>query len=262
MPKSNIITDTTIFTGCDSKYWNKFGISFVKSFKFYNPASTVHIHLFNPTDADLIAIDSLPCNYSYEYIDDSFVCELVDNAKRYLNNELDDPEYRSAIKHGLKFCHQDSLDERLKYLMTFSVFASFRFIRLAEMWDGVNPIAAYDTDTVCKGAIVVNEMLTDADGGCYSHKGTRFVVSLVAFKNNSSFIKAWAGLLQDRFNKKTVYGFLDQDTLVSLSNTQRLDKISGKFCDPGKKSNSSIVITGKGNTKESEIFIQEQNKWK
>ena len=257
-----MINQPTIFTGCDSKYWKTYGTSFVKSFKFYNPDTQVHIHIINPDDQDLELIKKLPCSFTHENVNQSSIDELSISALKYLSNELYDPDYKSFVKFGLKFCNQETVEEKVNHLMTFSTFAMSRFIKLSELWSGDHPIAAYDIDTICKGPVSISKMLGNNNAGCLSVKGDRFVVSLVAFNNKCKLLQEWGSILQTAFDNKKVYGFLDQDTFVNLSNKYSVTRIERKYCDHTNKSKDSLVMTGKGSTKTSDIFINEKNKWK
>lgn len=255
--------DQCFFTGCDSKYWKLYGVPFVKSFKFFNPLSTIHIHLINPEDCDLEEIATLPCEFSYEYLPTSYIEDLVDSSYKFLTEEIVDLEYKTFLKSGLKFCTKyEEVKDNLRDLMTFSVFAMKRFIKLSKMWDGNTPIAAYDIDTVCAAPIDIKKMLNEKSEGCLVVKNDRFVVSLVAFSNNSNMLKEWGNLLEKKLDEKKVYGFLDQDSFVTLSKHYNVEKISRIFCDHTKKSIWSYVMTGKGDTKYSEMFKQAQSKWR
>lgn len=255
--------DQIFFTGCDSKYWKQYGVSFVKSFKFYNPLSTVHIHLINPDTDDLEQINNLPCEFSYEHLPEGYIDDLVESSYKFLTDEIVDTEYKSFLKFGLKFCTKyENVKDNLKDLMTFSVFAMKRFIKLSTLWNGQTPIAAYDIDTICKSPINITKMLNGKSEGCLVVKGDRFVVSLVAFSNNSKMLKEWGNFLEGKLNEKKVYGFLDQDSFVDLSKNYTVEKIPRIFCDHTKKSIGSYVMTGKGDTKYSDLFKKEQSKWR
>ena len=54
-----MISNTTIFTGGDSKYWKQYGKSFVKSFKHFNPNTDIFVQIFNPDSDDINELNSL-----------------------------------------------------------------------------------------------------------------------------------------------------------------------------------------------------------
>jgi hypothetical protein len=249
------------YTGCDSKYWKTYGISFVNSFNFFNPMSKIHIHLINPDESDLQTISKLPCSYSTENLSDNYIDDQIESASNFLNNNKD-INYSSDIKSGLKFCtkHEKEKDN-LRDLITFSVFAIKRFVNLPKIINSFDYIAAYDIDTICKSKIDISAMLNGKNQGCLNVKGDRFVVSLVAFNKQSEMLMHWASILEHRLNEKKIYGFLDQDSFVNLSNSYDVEKISRIYCDHTNKSRNSFVMTGKGQTKYSDLFKNEQSKW-
>tara|TARA_B110000503_G_C7157301_1_gene417890 strand:- start:728 stop:1513 length:786 start_codon:yes stop_codon:yes gene_type:complete len=259
-----MITNTTIFTGGDSKYWKQYGKSFVKSFKHFNPNTDVFIQIFNPDSNDLAELNSLDCKYKVETIDQSYIDRLTNAHLNIFSNNLDE-DLKSKLNFGMKFSEKNygfvTLEDKMRHLITFAVYASFRFIRLAELWDGKNPVAAYDMDTICQSEINIDEMLGLNDAGCLSVKGDRLVVSLVAFRNNNQLLAEWGASLQHSFNSNRVYGFLDQDTFIHCAANYNITPIDKKFCDHTKKSNNACVITGKGNTKWSERFQIAQSRW-
>jgi len=259
-----MITKTTIFKGGDSNYWKQYGKSFVRSFKHYNPDKDVFVQIFNPDSNDIAELDSLDCKYSIENIEQSYIEDLInEHVSAYTNNT--DPQLKAHLKTGMKFSEKNygfvTLEDKMRHLITFAIYASFRFIKLAELWDGKNPVAAYDMDTVCRQSIDINEMLRENDAGCLSVKGNRLVVSLVAFRNNCQLLSDWGNTLKQNFENKTVYGFLDQDTFIKNSAKYSITHIDRVFCDHTKKASSAYVITGKGSSKWSELFLAEQQKW-
>lgn len=260
-----MITTPTIFTGCDSNYWKQYGKSFVKSFKHYNPDKDIFVQIFNPDDNDVKELTNIGCNYQIEILETSYIDDLVNvHVDKFQKNTNED--LKSKLKHGMSFSEKNygytTLEDKMRHLITFATYASFRFIRLSELWNGINPIAAYDIDTICNASVNINEMLDNNDSGCLSVKGDRYVVSLVAFRNHSQLLKEWGASLKESFLNKEVYGFLDQDTFVELSKKYNVTHIDRVYCDHTKKSHSSCVMTGKGTTKFTDNFKQAVEHWK
>jgi len=260
-----MITNTTIYTGGDSNYWKQYGRSFVNSFKYYNPEKDIFVQLFNPDSEDIKELNSLNCKYQVEVIDPLYIDNLVNEHINIFQNNTNE-DLRLKLKHGMSFSEKNygyvNVEDKMRHLIIFSVYASFRFIRLAELWKGSNPVVAYDMDTVCNGNINIDKMLGDNDAGCLSVKGNRFVVSLVAFRNNCQLLNDWGISLKKDFDNNQIYGFLDQDTFVNLSKNYKVTHIDRVYCDHTKKSHSSIVMTGKGTAKFEENFKQVIEKWK
>ena len=259
-----MINNTTIFTGGDSRYWKQYGRSFVRSFMHYNSDKDIFVQIFNPDEADIADLNSLGCKYNIENIDQEYIDKLTQSHLDIFVNDKD-PILKAKLKNGMKFSEKNyghtSLEDKMKHLMTFAVYASFRFVRLSELWSGKNPIAAYDMDTICQAKIDIDDMLKDNDAGCLAVKGNRFVVSLVAFNNNSPLLRDWGDMLKHKFSNNSVYGFLDQDCFIECSKNHNLTPIDRKYCDHTKKSNQSLVLTGKGNAKWSDRFQAAQSRW-
>jgi len=261
MPLSSTINTPTIFTGGDTKFWNRFGKSFVKSFKHFNPDKTIHVHIFDPTESDIAELKALPCNYSIEYTNQDEIDMLVENARLSLANPTADETHKWQLKPCMKYFEDiPDMHGKLLKLMRFTKFASTRFIRLSEMWTGEHPVLAYDMDTICQGTIPFENVFDD-DQGCLRVKGDRFVVSLVAFRNNSPMLKEWGDSLKASFETKKVHGFLDQDTFVGLSLRYSVTPIERNYCDSTSKSVNSLVMTAKGAMKEQEMFLSQVTKW-
>ena len=92
-----MITNTTIFTGGDSKYWKQYGKSFVKSIKHFNPDTEVFIQVFNPDSDDIAELDSLDCKYTIENIEQSYIDDLVNaHIDVYTNNT--NPQLKAHLK--------------------------------------------------------------------------------------------------------------------------------------------------------------------
>lgn len=253
-----MINSSTIFSGCDSKYWKLYGISFVKSFNYYNPDINIHIHLINPDDTDIASISMLPCTYSKEFISEiEFDTHYQKILKIISNNE--DKEYIKKIHSGLKFFESVEYHTALKLIIRFSLFAMSRFVQLSKLWTGNYPIIAYDIDSICLGKLDIDDILKNSDSATLMNKKGGCTASLVAFNNNSPLLRNWAKKLEQAIIESKVYGYLDQDLFNQLKNQFGVIKIDSKYCKSGNK--KGIVITGKGNVKHGENFIEEKNKW-
>jgi len=256
------ISYPTVFSGCDSIYWRRYGKSFVKSFKHFNPDKNIHIHLCNPEQKDIDEISSLSCNFSIQYISQETLKKSANISKKYVLDELKDEDLKSKIKFSLKFFTEGSDDEKHYNQIKFIHFACSRFIKLSEIWNGEYPVAAYDIDSICKAPIHFSDMLKNQSEGCLKIKGNRFVVSLTAFQHSSKMLREWGEQLKESFKEEKLWGFLDQDTFVDLSKKYNVLGIEKKFCDHTAKNQMSSVITGKGQTKYTDFFKQEIDKWK
>lgn len=65
------ISRDSFYFGCDSPYLNLYGIPLVNSLKAHAPWSSIHIHLFNPTEADIQWCKKSNVTVSYEQVDSS-----------------------------------------------------------------------------------------------------------------------------------------------------------------------------------------------
>jgi hypothetical protein len=253
-----------VFTGCDSKYWKTYGKPFVRSFQHYNPDKSVIIQIFNPDKEDIADLKSLKCEFYPEEISQSYIQTLTDKNLEIFNN-LENSDHRARLKNGMKFSEKNygyvSLEDKMTHLITFATYASYRFIRASEIWNGDNAIALFDIDSICMKPFNFDDMLGDKDAGCLAVKGDRLVVSLTAFRNNHPLLKDWGDSLKESFSSGLVYGFLDQDTFIEQSKKYDIKHIGREFCDHTKKSASSFVMTGKGMKKFGSLFETEQRKW-
>jgi hypothetical protein len=200
--------------------------------------------------------------FSFELLDTDYTNELIDNAIAHIFNPSLDQNFFDKLHFISKFYKDVSIENACDKTILFSIFAIKRFIQLAKIWDGDGILLSYDIDAVCKGFINTNEVLPIThDVGCLLVKGDRFVISLIGFRNTKIFLNNWIKKITYAFDEKKIYGFLDQDSFTELSSLYPVYKIERKFCDHTSKSRNSLVITGKGQMKHSDLFKNEQLKW-
>lgn len=65
------IQKDSLFFGCDSYYFNQYGISLINSLKEQAPWANIHSHIFNPTNDQLLWCTSNKVSCSYEVIESS-----------------------------------------------------------------------------------------------------------------------------------------------------------------------------------------------
>lgn len=246
---------TVIFSGCDSNYWKLYGRSFVNSFSFFNPDKIIHVHLINPDSEDLLSIESLSCEYSIEYINESIFKKVFNIIQQHLTS-IDDLEYKEKVKTGLTFCVQETVEEKIKFLAKFSIFAMSRFVKLKDL--NFHQILSYDIDSICLAKIDINDVLGDYEIGCLKNKKNGCVASLIALRTPSIFLNEWTDFLKKSLESGKIYGFLDQDSFDIISKNFNVKSIDRKFCNKKMK---GLVITGKGQSKFGEVFLKEQKKW-
>ena len=256
----NLINSPTIYTGCDSVYWNSYGISFVNSFKNYNKNLNVHVHIINPSDMDLKKVQNM-CNYSYEYIsleEHNRVFEVL--LQMYNKN---DPMcfYTKNMMRILKHYFTDSANyiEKIHKLANFIIYSNFRYINLHRIWDGACPILCYDTDTICTKEIVLDNIITN-NVCCFKKK--EYIISAVGFKNSKKFLTDWTKLIKFNFDNNKFYGNMDQKLFNEVSLNYDVDMIENNYCCTNINDQKSFVYTGKGNRKNNNKFTDMIEKWK
>lgn len=252
------ITDPCIFTSADSVFFNTYGISFIKSFAYFNPATDIHFHIIDPLDQDIVLLKNLPCNYSVSYTDDSLKLETIKNLKKVLENKTDE-FLISGLNSAFRFLKDlTTLDEKLHKLVHGQNYRSGRFIEMNKLWSGKSTILCYDVDTVCTGSFDLENVIEQPQG-CLDIKG-RFVTSLTAFKNDSQLLRDWGTQLNYYKTNKISFGFMDQNTFISLSKNYQTQSITREYCNHSK--GKSFVITGKGSKKFGADFMKAVDKWK
>lgn len=258
--EKDIIDKPCIYTSADSIFFNLYGEGFINSFSHFNRNVKIHIHIFDPTDTDISKLESLPCDYSIGYIDEQLKLETVENLK-YIYQQNTNKKLIAGLKSAFRFRKdQKTLEEKIDKLVHGQNYRSGRFIALKNLWDGKNLVAAYDIDTICQNKIPLDKILPNNAQGCLSIKG-RFVTSLIAFKNNSKLIADLGNQLENyMFTEKISFGFMDQNTFIECSKKYQMGHIESKFCSPGK-GEDAFVITGKGNKKFNEKFLDKVNLW-
>jgi len=254
-----MINSPTIYTSSDTIFFNIYGISFIKSFKFFNPETNIHYHLFDPLDKDLELLKTLPCNFTFSYTSEECRLKIVDNLKKIWQDKTNLDLIR-RIKSSFKFLPDLTLDQKLYKIVSGQLYRSGRFIELNKLWSGNYPILAYDVDTLCIKKIKIDDVFKN-DQACLDIKGN-FVTSLTAFNNNSQLLRNWGLKLDFYFKNNISFGFMDQDTFIEESKNFEVYKIKRQFCDHTQKGKLSCVITGKGNSKFNDDFISKVNLWK
>ena len=256
--KQTTITTPCIFTSSDSVFFNTYGISFIKSFAYFNPTTDIHFHIIDPTEIDINLLETLPCKYSISRTDETLKLETVENLKKVLINKTDD-FLISGLNSAFRFLKDlPTLDEKLYKLVHGQNYRSGRFIELNNLWSGNNIVLCYDVDTICTANFDIESVIEESQG-CLDIKG-RFVTSLTAFKNNSQLLRDWGSKLDYYKKNKISFGFMDQNTFIDLSKKYQTQGITREYCNHSK--GKSFVITGKGSKKFGSKFMESVNQWK
>tara|TARA_B110000305_G_C19439225_1_gene640821 strand:+ start:762 stop:1547 length:786 start_codon:yes stop_codon:yes gene_type:complete len=259
--KQNIITSSCIFTAADSIFFNTYGISFIKSFSHFNAGVEIHFHIMDPMDVDILMLESLPCNYSVSYTDETLKLETVETLKKVLTDKTDLPLV-NQVKSAFKFLNNyDTTEKKLYKLVDGQNYRSGRFVALNKLWDGQNIVLCYDVDTICQGPIPIDKILPNYSQGCLLIKG-KFVTSLTVFKDNSQLLRDWGNALETYIKTdKISFAFMDQNTFIKMALSYDVEPINGHYCNH-LKSGAGLVVTGKGGTKFNGKFKDKINLWK
>jgi len=231
-----------IYAGSDSTFFKMFGISFVKSFKHFNPEMDILYHIMDPKEEDLELLELLPCEYTVSYTDQNYINEIIEKYK--------------DVKWLL-----DCSDKNLAIKATW--YRCWRFIEISRIWNSNQLLMIYDVDTVAINKMFdyTNEICNDTDQGCLDVKGNQ-VVSLTAFRNNSRLLKEWGELLEHNINEKIFHPTMDQNIFINCATKYDVQKINLSYCNYSKK-NYGFALTGKGIKKiENARFIEHVEKWR
>ena len=254
-----IINSPTIYTSSDTLFFNLYGISFIKSFKFFNPHLDIHYHIIDPLEKDLDLLKTLPCIFTISYTSEEYKQKTVDNLKKIYHDQ-NNLSLKHKIKLSFKFLPNLTLEQKFYKIISGQLYRSGRFIELDKLWSGNYPILAYDVDTLCIKKFEIDDVFV-TNQACLDIKGN-FVTSLTAFNNDSKLLRNWALKLDFYVKNNISFGFMDQETFINESKNFEVFKIGRQFCDHTQKGKLSYVITGKGNNKFNNDFMTKVELWK
>jgi hypothetical protein len=245
--------DFFIYTACDSKYFDDFGRTFVRSAQT-NSNHLIHIHLYNPRDDQLDYCSSIKdLSVTYEYVPQTLfhtAAANLESASQLIHHE------RSVT--AMKKSNDQSLAERLQK----TYYACARFVRLWEMMTPDAQVLAVDSDAVIRQNVPV---LSDYDFYIHHITGAkaRYLaggVMLPGKPGGYQFLSEYAQELIKYINSDYLYWSLDQDVLDAIVPRYRWGNLPKTYIDWDMHP-ASYIWTAKGQRKERAVFVNEQKKY-
>ena len=247
-----------IYTACDSHYFEEFGRVIVRSIQ-RNTTMGIHLHLYNPTAEQVCWCESQPqVSITYEHVDPlSFVA-----AAQYWQRDDLDPAQADQLRRthtAMQKGHDQNLVERLQK----TYYACARFIRLQQCMQPSHQVLAIDSD-----AVVRSQLQPLPDGPDFyihyiSGRRARYLaggIYLPGTSTASEFMTQYAHELTLKLASDHLYWGLDQDVLEHVVPNYQVAQLPMSWIDWEMRPDSA-VWTAKGQRKELEIFIREQQKY-
>lgn len=253
IPALNGTCDQTqffLYTACDSVYFDEFAPSLVNSIKA-NTRLPVHVHIFNPTPAQISFCQQPRLSCTWEYVsEDLFVpaANKLDPASVNYQRTL------TAMSKG----NDSSLASRLQK----TYYACARFIRLGQLFNPDIGAFAIDVDAIVRKPI---DWLSDnkmyihrvsGDKNWYMAGG----IYLNPCHEAQNFITDYAEQLTNSIVNDNIYWGLDQDLLETTVPSGKCGQLPTNLIDWHMREHSPIW-TAKGTRKTLTKFINEQKKY-
>jgi hypothetical protein len=239
-----------VYAACDSEYFDEFGREFVNSIQQHTSFG-IHIHVFNPTQAQLEFCQSRAVSVTHELVPFDWFSNI--STDQLTPKQLE--RTHTAMEKG----HDQSVAERLRK----TYYACVRFVRLQEVFSGNTTVFAADIDAVVRCAIP--ELSTH---DFYIHhitgKKARFLAGGLWLNPNTGtvkFLQEYADSLRSSIEQDYIYWGLDQDVLDPIVPKYQYGNLPMAYIDWNMQPDS-YVWTAKGKRKDLEIFKSEKLKYK
>ena len=242
--------DFLVYTACDRDYFDQFGKIFCRS-ALTAGQTNVHLHLFNPTDAQLQWCGSNGVGTTWEYTTELNFAPLVDKLKLTAG----EPLRRSLV------AMEKGKDANLKQRLEKTYYACARFIRLAQVHLACSTLFACDIDAVVRKPIP--RLSTEKEFYIHQIFGTkaRFLAGGLYLNSTAvKFAQDYADVLTKNIQQDTLYWSMDQDVLDPLVPQCNYGQLPETLIDWYMRP-ESIIWTAKGTRKDNQRFIVEQKQY-
>ena len=242
--------DFYIYAACDTQYFAEFGEAFVNSIQ-HNTSAGIHLHLFNPNEAQVLKCHSLGTTVTWE----SAPLTLFESAA---NTQLTPTHLDRTLNAMLK-----GGDRLIIERMQKTYYACARFIRLQEIFNPAVTVLELDVDAVVRKNFPRLEENCDFYIHHISGKKARFLAGglyLNANSNSLQFLAEYAKQLKFYIERDYIYWGLDQDLLDPIVPKYNYEQLPINYIDWNMQPDS-YVWTAKGVRKELEIFKSEKQKY-
>jgi hypothetical protein len=248
--------DFFIYAACDQQYFDNFGPAFVGSIQA-NTRASIHIHIFNPTPAQLEFCRHHKVGVTWEYVP----VELFEpSAKRWQVLPDSDPEL-SRYNRTLNAMGKGE-DASLTHRLQKTYYACARFIRLAELYQQI-PMLAVDIDAVVCSSFPGLDVRHDFYIHHVSGKRARYLAGGLWLNPSAQcqqFLNMYAAELRSWFEQDYVYWGLDQDLLDPIVPQFNHGQLPIEYIDWNMQTHS-YIWTAKGTRKSLQSFTAAQKKY-
>lgn len=242
--------DFYIYAACDAEYFNEFGEAFVNSIRS-NTSAGVHLHLFNPDEAQILKCHRLGATVTWESVPLSLFASAAETQLE--KTQLD--RTTNAMSKGK--------DRLIIERMQKTYYACARFIRLQEIYNPAITVLELDIDAVVRQDFPRLKNNCDFYIHHISGKKARFLAGgmyLNANTNSAQFLAEYAQQLKSYIERDYIYWGLDQDLLDPIVPKYYYSQLPMSYIDWDMKPDS-YVWTAKGTRKDLESFKAEKKKY-
>lgn len=246
-----------IYVAADSEYFDRFGPALINSVT-RNTSFGVHVHLYNPTQAQL---DFCKQNARTSHTWEQFGSDQFDSVVKFWTQpNLPEPyQSRRTKMMGMKQ-FADSQDITRWLFKTY--YACMRFVRLAELIQTPRPFLEIDIDGLVRAPFPI-EFGDGKDFYLYQKdKGGHLAGSILYTTQAGSlkFIQELAAKIRTEIERDNVYWFLDQHSIDAIIPNYNRGLLPISYVDWHMKPDSAIW-SAKGKRKELEVFKRELKKY-
>jgi hypothetical protein len=241
-----------LYTAADLNYFEIHGKPLISSV-LTNTVYSIHIHIINPTDAQLMWCSKRDrLSVSYEYIDCKIFKTIAQEwfHKSEFNNQREKQMYDKGQLYGV---------DTMADIIEKTYYACCRFIRLPELKPENTKCLILDVDGIVRSDFRID--LDDCDLYVYQKKSGEHLAGAILLNPSSDrFLKEFQKSLSKEIKKNNIYWFLDQIILDQIIGKYKKGLLPMSYIDWEMNPDSSIW-SAKGKRKELTSFTSEQIKY-
>ena len=247
-----------IYAACDVEYFDEFGPALINSV-LTNTAFGVHLHLYNPTPAQITycrSIDRVSITYEHAPIN------LFATAAGKWDAVSDNPELADRRRRIITAMGKGK-DANLQQRIQRTYYASARFIRLQQLIRPTSRLLAIDIDAIVRRPLPDLDNSRDFYIHYISGEKARYLAGglyLTGNTNGYNFLKEYANVLKTNIESDNLYWGIDQDVLTELVPKYHWSNLPMDYID-WEMQERSYIWTAKGTRKDLAIFVNEKQKY-
>jgi hypothetical protein len=250
-------TDFFIYTACDHYYFQDFGTTFINSVRS-NTDYNIHMHLFNPLPEQIAFCQRQGVGVTWEHVHQPLFASAAQRWQTPPEQEPGSSQYKRTLT-----AMQKGQDSGLLSRMQKTYYACARFVRLAEFYKN-HTVLAVDVDAIVRKPMPPMDLSHDFYLHRITGKRARYLAGGFWFNGSDScsqFLKEYSQQLDVYFEQDYMYWGLDQDLLETIVPKFNPGQLPMSFIDWNMQA-ESYIWTAKGTRKESEVFVNEQKKYR